>query len=128
MKVEMWTLDRVKPYDKNPRLNDNAVDAVVNSIEQFGFRQPIVVDSDGIIIVGHTRFKAAQKMGLTKVPIHIAKDLSADAIKAYRIADNKTGELAEWDFDLLPTTATPVNVEYRERNLRCVFCQLALSQ
>ncbi len=102
MKVEMWTLDRVKPYDKNPRLNDDAVDSVVNSIEQFGFRQPIVVDTDGIIIVGHTRFKAAQKMGLTKVPIHVAKDLSADAIKAYRIADNKTGELAEWDYYLLP--------------------------
>lgn len=102
MQVEMWSLDRIKPYENNPRINDNAVDAVIHSIEKFGWRQPIVVDADGVIIVGHTRFKAARKMGLAEVPIHIATDLSPEAVKAYRIADNRTAENAEWDFDLLP--------------------------
>ena len=72
------------------------------SIREFGFRQPIVVDAEGVIICGHTRYKAAQKLGLEKVPVHVAKDLTPEQIKAYRIADNKTAELAEWDFDLLP--------------------------
>jgi DNA modification methylase len=102
MKVELWPLSRVKPYPNNPRVNDDAVDAVTASIREFGFRQPIVVDSDGVIIVGHTRWKAAQKLGLEKVPVHVAKDLTPEQIKAYRIADNKTNELAEWNLDLLP--------------------------
>jgi len=75
---------------------------VAASIREFGFRQPIVVDSAGVIIVGHTRWKAAQKLGLEKVPVHVATDLSPEQIKAYRIADNKTNELAEWNFELLP--------------------------
>ncbi|MFM7930163.1 MAG: ParB N-terminal domain-containing protein, partial [Pirellula sp.] len=78
------------------------VDAVASSIKEFGFRQPIVVDTDGVIICGHTRFKAAQKLGLEKVPIHVATDLTPEQIKAYRIADNKSSELADWNFDLLP--------------------------
>ena len=86
----------------NPRVNDDAVDAVAASIREFGFRQPIVVDADGVIICGHTRWKAAQKLGLEKVPVHVAKDLSPEQIKAYRIADNQTASLAEWDYDLLP--------------------------
>jgi ParB-like chromosome segregation protein Spo0J len=92
MKIDLWPLSRVRPYPNNPRLNDDAVDAVVASIREFGFRQPIVVDSDGVIIVGHTRWKAAQKLGLKKVLVHVAKDLTADQIKAYRIADHKTNE------------------------------------
>ena len=72
------------------------------SIQEFGFRQPIVVDEDGVIICGHTRCKAAQKLGLEKVPVHVAKDLTPEQIKAYRIADNKTAELAEWNYELLP--------------------------
>lgn len=101
MKIEAWTLDRVRPYENNPRLNDDAVDAVATSIREFGFRQPIVVDEHGVIIVGHTRHKAAQKLGLTTVPVHVATDLTPEQIRAYRIADNKTGELAEWNYDLL---------------------------
>lgn len=97
-----WSLDRIRPYVNNPRINDNAVDAVIHSIEKFGWRQPIVVDAEGTIIVGHTRYKAAKKLGLAEVPVHIATDLSAEAVKAYRIADNRTGENATWDFDLLP--------------------------
>ncbi|HKQ48612.1 MAG TPA: DNA modification methylase [Phycisphaerae bacterium] len=101
MKIEQRPLDRIKPYENNPRLNDSAVDAVAASIKQFGFRQPIVVDDDGLIVCGHTRYRAAQKLGLVKVPVHIAKDLTPEQIRAYRIADNKTAELAEWNLELL---------------------------
>jgi DNA modification methylase len=102
MRIEMWAVDRVQPYDKNPRINDDAVDAVAASIREFGFRQPIVVDAEGVIVVGHTRWKAAKKLGLTEVPVHVATDLTAEQIKAYRIADNRLAELAEWNYDLLP--------------------------
>jgi DNA modification methylase len=102
MKIELRLLAEIKPYDKNPRLNDEAVDAVATSIKEFGFRQPIVVDADGVIICGHTRWKAAQKLGLEKVPVHVATDLTPEQIKAYRIADNQTASLAEWNYDLLP--------------------------
>ena len=102
MKVEQWQLTQLRPYEHNPRLNDEAVDVVAASIREFGFRQPIVVDEDGVIIVGHTRYKAAQKLGLDKVPVHVAKGLTPEQIKAYRIADNKTSEIAEWNYELLP--------------------------
>jgi len=101
MQIELRDTDSITPYDKNPRLNDDAVDAVAESIRQFSFRVPIVVDGAGVIIAGHTRWKAAKKLGLAKVPVHVATDLSPEQVKAYRIADNKTGELAEWDFDQL---------------------------
>jgi DNA modification methylase len=102
MNIELRKIDDIKPYDKNPRQNDDAVDAVAGSIREFGFRQPIVVDAESVIIVGHTRWKAAKKLGLERVPIHVATDLTPEQIRAYRIADNKTNELAEWDYDLLP--------------------------
>ena len=102
MEVKLVSIDDIKPYEGNPRQNDQAVDAVAASLREFGFRQPIVVDADGVIIVGHTRWKAARKLGLAKVPVHVATDLSPEQIKAYRIADNQTASLAEWDFDLLP--------------------------
>ncbi len=102
MKIDQWKLADVKPYEKNPRINDNAVESVAGSIREFGFRQPIVVDGDGVIVVGHTRFKAAQELGLEKVPVHIAKGLTPAQVRAYRIADNQTASLAEWDQELLP--------------------------
>ena len=102
MRIQQRIITDIKPYEHNPRINDAAVDVVATSIKEFGFRQPIVVDEDGVIIVGHTRFKAAQKLGLEKVPVHVAKGLTPAQVKAYRLADNKTGELAEWDYDLLP--------------------------
>jgi DNA modification methylase len=102
MKIELRKLSEIKPYPGNPRLNDDAVAAVAASICEYGFRQPIVVDIDGVIIVGHTRYKAALKLGLEKVPVHVAKDLTPEQIKAYRIADNKTAELSDWNYDLLP--------------------------
>ncbi|WP_372723888.1 DNA modification methylase [Novipirellula sp.] len=102
MQVEIWSLDRIKPYESNPRINDDAVADVVQSINEFGFRQPIVVDTDGVIIVGHTRFKAAKFLNLAEVPVHVAKDMEPESVRAYRIADNRTGENAEWDYNLLP--------------------------
>jgi DNA modification methylase len=101
MHVELWSLDRLAPYESNPRRNEHAVEAVADSIRRFGFRQPIVVDADGVIVVGHTRWKAAAKLGLTEVPVHVALDLPPEQARAYRIADNKLNELAEWDWDLL---------------------------
>ncbi|MCC6907046.1 MAG: ParB N-terminal domain-containing protein [Phycisphaerales bacterium] len=100
--VELRPIESIKPYDKNPRKNDPAVDAVARSIVDFGFRQPIVVDGEGVIVVGHTRYKAAQKLGLARVPVHVATDLTPDKAKAYRIADNQTATIADWDFEILP--------------------------
>jgi ParB-like chromosome segregation protein Spo0J len=102
MEIEQWDIDRIKPYDKNPRRNDKAVQAVADSIREFGFRQPIVVDKDGVIVVGHTRYKAALKLGLKTVPVHVAADLTPQQARAYRLADNRSAENAEWDVDLLP--------------------------
>jgi DNA modification methylase len=102
LSVELRDVVTIRPYERNPRLNDKAVDAVAASLKEFGFRQPIVVDGDGVIIVGHTRYKAALKLGLQKVPVHVATDLTPEQVKAYRIADNKSGEIAEWDMDILP--------------------------
>ena len=101
MSVELRPLDAVRPYSNNPRQNLDAVEAVAESIRRFGFRQPIVVDADGVIVAGHTRFRAAQRLGLATVPVHVATDLTADEVRAYRLADNKTAELASWDTAML---------------------------
>ncbi|WDI41482.1 DNA modification methylase [Bremerella sp. P1] len=102
MKIDQWNIADVTPYPSNPRVNDGAVDAVAKSLAEFGFRQPIVVDEAGVVIVGHTRLKAAQKLGMTQVPVHVAEGMSDEQIRAYRIADNQTATIAEWDLDLLP--------------------------
>lgn len=101
MKVIMRSIADVIPYENNPRVNDKAVEAVAASLKEFGFKQPIVVDSSGVIVVGHTRLKAAKLLGMDKVPVVIADDLTDEQIRAYRLADNKTAELAEWDFGKL---------------------------
>ena len=101
MDVQMMSIKDIHPYEKNPRRNDDAVEAVANSIKEFGFKQPIVVDKDNVIIAGHTRWKAAKKLKLKTVPVLVADDLTEEQVKAYRIADNSTGELATWDFDIL---------------------------
>ena len=102
MKIEHRKLDEIRPYKNNPRVNNQAVDAVARSLEEFGFRQPLVIDENGVIVVGHTRFKAALKLGLDRVPVHVANDLTPAQRKAYRLADNATGAIASWDTDLLP--------------------------
>ena len=101
LKIVYKPLDDIKPYENNPRNNDDAVRFVKNSIEQFGFKNPIIVDKDGVIVAGHTRYKAAQELGLTEVPTISADDLTPAQVKAFRIADNKTAERASWDSVLL---------------------------
>lgn len=101
MQTEMRKTGTVKPYDKNPRLNDGAVTAVAESIKAYGFNSPIIVDKDGVIICGHTRWKAAQQLGLEEVPVIVASHLTKKQAKAYRIADNKTSDLSIWDNKLL---------------------------
>ena len=91
----------LKEYENNPRDNDGAVEAVAESIKQFGFKVPIVVDKNGVIVAGHTRKKAAEHLGFSSVPCIIADDLNEEQIKAFRLADNKTSDLAEWDFEAL---------------------------
>lgn len=101
MEVIDKKIEELTPYAKNPRKNDQAVNAVAASIKEFGFKVPIVIDSDGVIVAGHTRLKAALLLGLETVPCVVADDLTEDQIKAFRLADNKTAELAEWDYALL---------------------------
>ena len=101
MNVKEISISKITPYDRNPRDNDKAVEAVANSIEEFGFQQPIVVDKDMVIIVGHTRYKAAQELGLKTVPVVIASNLNEEQVKAYRLADNRTNELATWNEAML---------------------------
>ena len=101
MQIYDKRLDEIKPYENNPRHNDEAVDAVAASIREFGFKQPIVIDKQGVIVAGHTRYKAAKKLGLQTVPCLIADDLTQEQVNAFRLADNKVGEIATWDLDAL---------------------------
>lgn len=94
-------LAELKPYENNPRNNDEAVECVANSIKEFGFKVPIVIDKDGVIVAGHTRLKSAERLGLETVPCIVADDLTPEQVKAFRLADNKVGELATWDFEKL---------------------------
>lgn len=101
MQIIEKNIKELIPYEKNPRKNDQSVDKVANSIKEFGFKVPIVVDKNNIIVCGHTRYKAAKKLKLAVVPCVVADDLTDEQIKAYRLADNKVGEDSEWDIDLL---------------------------
>lgn len=101
MRISKRKLNSLRPYEKNPRLNDEAVPIVAESIRRFGFKVPIVIDSEGVIVAGHTRFKAAQELGLETVPCIVADDLTPEEIKAFRLADNKAAEVAKWDVELL---------------------------
>ena len=101
MTIVMKKITEIKPYDNNPRHNEAAVDAVASSIKEFGWKQPLVIDKDNVIVVGHTRYLSAKKLGFSEVPCLIADDLTEEQISAYRLADNKTNELATWDFEKL---------------------------
>jgi DNA modification methylase len=111
MIVEMWLIDRPVPYARNPRKNAGAVDKVAASLAEFGWKQPIVVDAEGIVIVGHTRLLAAKKLGLTEVPVVVASDLTPAQCKAYRLADNRTNEEAGWDEALLALELEDLKLE-----------------
>lgn len=101
MQIKDVNIGDLIPYEKNPRKNENAIEYVKNSIEQFGFRVPIVIDKNNVIVCGHTRYVAAKQLGLDKVPCVVADDLTEEQIAAYRLADNKVAEFSDWDMSLL---------------------------
>lgn len=101
MKIVNKKIEELTPYENNPRKNAEAVPFVAESIKTFGFKVPIVIDKDGVIVSGHTRYKAAKSLGLSEVPCVVADDLNDEQIKAFRLADNKVGEIATWDFEKL---------------------------
>lgn len=110
MKIKNIKIDDLKPYENNPRFNDEAVQFVANSIKEFGFKVPIVVDKNNTIVAGHTRYKASIELGLKEVPCIVADDLTDEQIKAFRLADNKVGEKAIWDFELLEEELDDLNI------------------
>ena len=102
MQIKLAEISNIKPYENNPRkLSEQAIEKVAMSLKEYGFRQPIVVDKDMVIVAGHTRFRASKKLGLKQVPISVIDNLSEEQINAYRIADNRTAEESEWDNELL---------------------------
>lgn len=112
MTIKEIKITELVPYENNPRINDNAVEAVANSIREFGFKVPVVIDKDKVIVAGHTRIKAAEMLGMEKVPCIVADDLTPDQIKAFRLVDNKTSELATWDFEKLETELNELADEF----------------
>jgi len=101
MEIKMVKVEDLKPYENNPRFNDDAVEYVAKSIKEFGFKVPMVIDKDNVIVAGHTRYKASMELGLKEVPCIIVDDLTEEQIKAFRLADNKVGEKSEWNYELL---------------------------
>lgn len=101
MEIINKKLEEIKPYINNPRNNDDAVPLVANSIKEFGFKVPIIIDRNGEIVAGHTRYKAAKELGMEEVPCIVADDLNDEQVKAFRLADNKVAEASEWDFEIL---------------------------
>ena len=114
MKIVDKKIEELKPYEKNPRFNNEAVDYVANSIKEFGFKVPIVIDKDNVIVAGHTRLKASKKLGLKEVPCIIADDLTEEQIKAFRLADNKVSEKADWDFNMLDAELADLDIDMED--------------
>lgn len=114
MKIVNKKLDELRPYENNPRFNDDAVEYVANSIKEFGFKVPIVIDKNGVIVAGHTRYKASIELGLDEVPCIVADDLTDEQVKAFRLADNKVGEQATWDFELLDEEIDGLEFDMKE--------------
>lgn len=117
LKITYVNIDDIKPYINNPRKNDKAVDYVANSISEFGFKSPIILDKNNTIINGHTRLKASQKLGLKEIPCIYADDLTEEQIKAFRIADNSVGEVAEWDMDKLIEELDNISIDMSDFNV-----------
>lgn len=112
--IQLVEINKIIPYENNPRFNDDAVEKVAASLREFGFRQPIVVDKDMVIIAGHTRLKAAESLGMKEVPVLIADDMTEEQVKAYRLADNKTAEFASWDFGKLEEELADIDIDMSE--------------
>ena len=109
LKVETWPIERLVPYCRNPRRNDEQVDRMASAIKEFGFRIPVVAKSDGSVVDGHLRLKAAQKLGLKEVPVALADELTEAQVKAFRLLANKSANWAQWDDDLLKLELEDLN-------------------
>lgn len=115
MEIKMVKIEDLKPYPNNPRFNDEAVEYVANSIKQFGFKVPMIIDKNNEIVAGHTRYKASLELGLKEVPCIVADDLTDEQIKAFRLADNKVSEKSQWNFDLLEDELSDIiNIDMSE--------------
>lgn len=112
MEIVNKKIDELVPYENNPRKNDEAVEYVANSIKEFGFKVPIVIDKNNVIVAGHTRYKASKKLKLKEVPCIVADDLTDKQIEAYRLADNKVGEKADWDYNILDYELSNLSDDY----------------
>lgn len=110
MQIIEKNIEELKPYPNNPRINDEAVEYVANSIKTFGFKVPVVIDKNNVIIAGHTRVKACQELGIKKIPCIVADDLTEEQVKAYRLADNKTAEMATWDIGKLEIELEDIDI------------------
>lgn len=111
MEIVYKKLDEIRPYANNPRFNDEAVEYVANSIKEFGFKVPIIIDKNGEIVAGHTRYKASMELGLEEVPCIVADDLTEEQVKAFRLADNKVSEKALWNYDLLEIELADIGID-----------------
>lgn len=114
MEIIYKKIEDLIPYENNPRDNEEAVQYVKNSIKEFGFKVPMVIDKDNVIVAGHTRYKASKELGLKEVPCIIADDLNEEQIKAFRLADNKVSDKAEWDFNMLDAELANIDIDMTE--------------
>ena len=114
LEIKYVDINDIKPYENNPRFNDNAVEYVKNSIKEFGFKVPMILDKDNKIVTGHTRYKASLELGLKEIPVIYADDLTEEQIKAFRIADNKVSEFADWDIELLAEELENIDIDMTE--------------
>ena len=118
MKIELWPIEKLIPYDNNPRKNDGAVKAVAESIKTYGFKNPIICDEHGIILAGHTRKLAAEQLKLKEVPVIVASDLTPEQARQFRLIDNSTASIAEWDLEkLMQECAAMPEVEFKDFGL-----------
>lgn len=117
MRIYEINIDNIKPYENNPRFNDEAVEPVKNSIREFGFKVPIVIDKDNVIITGHTRYKACKELGIKKIPCIRADDLTDEQVKAFRVADNSVSDVATWDFNKLEIELQDLDIDLSDFGL-----------
>ena len=118
MKIELWPIEKLIPYDNNPRKNDGAVKAVAKSIKNYGFKNPVIVDENGVILAGHTRKLAAEQLNLKEVPVIVASDLTPEQARQFRLIDNSTASIAEWELEkLMRECAAMPEVEFKDFGL-----------
>lgn len=111
MEIVNVSIDDLIPYENNPRNNERAIEKVANSISEFGFKVPIIIDKDNVIVCGHTRYLAAKQLKMAQIPCIMANDLTEEQIKAFRLVDNKTSEFASWDYDMLSFELDEINID-----------------